>query len=174
MKQLLLSYTQFNIWANQQMIDVVLKLSEEQIDTTMIGSFESIRKTVYHIWSAENIWNQRLALAENPIFGKMNFEGTFKEATELWLQESVQLNAFAQKQNSEDAFLHEFIYVDFKKNHHKNTVWQTIQHVCNHSNFHRGQIVNYLRFAGVIKIPPTDYIHWCSTVDKNKSNQNNL
>ena len=74
MKQLLLSYTQFNIWANQQMIDVLLKLSEEQIDTKMIGSFESIRKTVYHIWSAENIWNQRLALAENTIFGKMNFE----------------------------------------------------------------------------------------------------
>jgi uncharacterized damage-inducible protein DinB len=160
MKQLLLSYVQFHVWANQQFIDALSQLTDNQLDAEFAGSFTSIRKTVYHLWVAESIWNQRLALAENINYNLHVFAGPFAEAMENWQQESLALLAFVTKQKTDEAFLHEFIYVDLKKKSFKNPVFQTVHHVCNHATFHRGQLVNYLRAIGITKIPSTDYMTW--------------
>jgi uncharacterized damage-inducible protein DinB len=161
MKQLLLSLAQYNAWANLQMIALVEKLDAPQLDAELQGSFPSIRKTVYHIWMAESIWNSRLALTENPVIEAINYNGDFAEALQKWKTESHNMIAFVQKQFSDDAFLHEYIYVDLKKQSHKNSVYQTLQHVCNHSTFHRGQLINYFRALGIGPLSSTDYIHWC-------------
>jgi uncharacterized damage-inducible protein DinB len=166
MKQLLVSYVQFHVWANQQFIKILSTLSDDDLDKELVGSFTSIRKTVYHLWAAESIWNQRLALVENVNYQLYLFEGPFAEAIENWEQESQVLLAFVNKQKDDDAFLHQHIYVDSKKNSHKNNVVDTVHHVCNHGTFHRGQLVNYLRAIGITKLPSTDYNTWCKLCKK--------
>ena len=68
MKDLLLKYAQYNVWANNLLIEVLQSLEDEQVNQEVVSSFTSIRATVYHIWSAEYIWLQRLTLVEHPIW----------------------------------------------------------------------------------------------------------
>ena len=158
MKDLLLKYAQYNVWANNLMIDVLLGLEEEQIDREVVSSFPSIRKTVYHTWSAESIWWQRLTLVEHPSWNEATFEGSFKDACENWKEASAQLVLFVEKLYDDRALNHVFQYYDLKKNSHKSPVNLTLMHVFNHSTSHRGQLITLLRQAGVKKIPQTDFI----------------
>ena len=60
MKELLTSYANYNLWANDLLTSVIEKnISDNQLDLTIISSFDSLRKTVYHLWDAENIWYKR-------------------------------------------------------------------------------------------------------------------
>jgi uncharacterized damage-inducible protein DinB len=58
-------YTKYNYWANEILLSIILnELNNEKLDKTIISSFPSLRKTVYHLWDAELIWRriaQRMA-----------------------------------------------------------------------------------------------------------------
>ena len=43
MKQTLLQFAQYNLWANKLMLDAILQLTPEQLDMTITSSFDSIR-----------------------------------------------------------------------------------------------------------------------------------
>ena len=68
MKETLLQYAKYNLWANSRMIEVLAKLSEEKLDMEIESSFPTIRKTVWHCVRAEDIWLQRLNLVGNPVW----------------------------------------------------------------------------------------------------------
>ena len=158
MKELLLKYADYNIWANNLLIDVLLKLSDEELDKEIISSFPSIRATVYHVWSAEYIWLQRLALVEHPVWLEGTFTGTMAEACAQWKEASVNLRTFIDKQYDDRMLTHVFQYYDRQKISHKLQVNYVLQHVFNHSTSHRGQLITMLRQVGVKKIPQTDFI----------------
>jgi uncharacterized damage-inducible protein DinB len=158
MKELLLQYAQYNIWANKRIIDALLKLDESSLDTEITSSFPSLRKTVYHTWSAEFIWLQRVQLVENPVWIESDFQGTFREACSEWLGVSAAMVQFTEKQYDDSAFTHVLQYYDRAKASHKMQVCQVLQHVFNHSTYHRGQLVTMLRQAGAKEIPGTDFV----------------
>ena len=62
MKELLVQYGTYNCWANQLIIDALLKLNDSDLDKEILSSFPSLRKTVFHTWSAEYVWVQRCLL----------------------------------------------------------------------------------------------------------------
>lgn len=156
MKELLLPMARYNIWANKRISDALLKLEEEQLDMHIPSSFPSLRLTVHHLMSAENIWLQRLLLVEQPVWLESGFEGTFSEACGQWLTASEGLAAFTERQFDDKVFRHIFQYYDRKKKSVKLPVSTALQHVFNHSTFHRGQLVTMMRQAGLRKIPGTD------------------
>jgi uncharacterized damage-inducible protein DinB len=158
MKELLLQYGKYNIWANKKIIDVLLKLTEEQLDMKINSSFPTLRRTVYHMWSAEQIWLDRLQLAESPVWAESNFTGSFAEACANWQQASEQLVAFISKQFDGRGLEHVVQYFDRQKRPHKTPVYTILQQSFNHATYHRGQLVTMLRQAGVTKIPGTDMI----------------
>jgi uncharacterized damage-inducible protein DinB len=155
MKETLLQLSKYNIWANKKLIDVLLKQNEELLDMEIASSFNSLRKTVYHIWGAEDIWLKRLLLAENPVWLPDSFIGSFSEACVEWQQCSKDIQKFIEKQFDDRAFEHVFQYYS-KQQSHKQQVYITLLHVFNHATYHRGQLVTMLRQAGVNKIPGTD------------------
>lgn len=157
MKELLQQYARYNVWANKQLIDVLQKLDNEQLDAEIKSSFPSIRKTVYHLWSAEDIWLQRLLLAEQPVWAESVFDGSFDEAAAKWQDTSAGLLAFVEKQYNDDAFRHVLQYYNLKKVSFKLPVYTVLMQVFNHATYHRGQLVTMLRQAGVKKIPGTDF-----------------
>jgi len=52
----------------------------------------------------------------------------------------------------------ELSYKSVKGEPFTNRISHVIQHVVNHSTFHRGQIITMLRNAGVTELFPTDFI----------------
>ncbi|MES1225792.1 MAG: DinB family protein, partial [Bacteroidota bacterium] len=54
MKELLKQMAAYNIWANQKIIDVILSLPEEKQIAEVPSSFNSLNKTLLHMWDAES------------------------------------------------------------------------------------------------------------------------
>lgn len=158
MKETLLQYANYNVWANKRIIEEMQKVDLVQLDAEITSSFSSLRKTVLHIWSAENIWLQRLQLAEQPVWIENSFAGTFEEACMKWQDCSMQMQKFVEKQFNDAAFSHVMQYYTRKKQPMKSKVSEVLIHVFNHSTHHRGQMVTMLRQAGLTTIPTTDFI----------------
>lgn len=157
MKELLQQYARYNVWANQQFIKVLRQMTEEQVDMKIQSSFPTIRKTVYHMWSAEDIWMQRMELVERPLYQATIFEGTLEEALVNWEKTSEKLVHFVENKHDDEAFNHIVQYYDLNKRPSKVPIVRVLMQVFNHATYHRGQLVTMFRQAGVKKIPQTDF-----------------
>ena len=157
MKQLLLEYAEYNAWANKKIIEVLLKLKEGADRNEIVSSFPSVYKTVMHSWSAESIWLQRLQLAEHPVWHEDIFKGTLSEACHEWQAVSSAFVEFVTKQYDDKALQHVVQFYDRQKNAYKMPVYQVLQHVFNHSTYHRGQLITMLRQLGITKLPQPDF-----------------
>ncbi|RPD38873.1 DinB family protein [Chitinophaga barathri] len=159
MRELLLRYAMYNIWANQRLLAVLNGLSAEQLDKDLGSSFPTLRATVYHIWDVEGIWHQRLQLASPVIPPARDFEGAWPEFAQRFSRQSEQLKDFIM--TASDAKLaHTIEYHHPVKGICKSAVENSIFTAFNHSTFHRGQLVTMLRQLGVTKIPATDFIEY--------------
>src|SRR5579863_5902393 len=67
--ELLLKYARYNQWAHKRLLDLINTLTVEQQHAIIQSSFDSLYKTVLHIWSAESLWLGRLNLAPIKITG---------------------------------------------------------------------------------------------------------
>jgi len=159
MKELLKQYAAYNIWASQKILDIIRSLPEEKHIAEVPSSFNSLMKTVLHMWDAESVWWQRMKLQDRLIIPSENFKGNMKDVIDGLLQQSKQWEEWI-KNASDLAIDHVFQYQNSKREQFKQPIYQMIMHVFNHSTYHRGQLVNMLRQLGVEKIPQTDFILW--------------
>jgi uncharacterized damage-inducible protein DinB len=155
MKETITTYTQYNFWANTRLTDVVQKINSSLLDKEIKSSFPSLRKTMHHIWSAEEVWHKRLC-GESPAFlpEPGNNFSLFRE------QLIARSKSFTDLVNTKDENYLRLpnFYKDTRGNSHTNPHWQMIMHCMNHSTYHRGQVVTILRELGVTAIPSTDMI----------------
>ena len=79
MKILLTQFAAYHVWANQQLLDVMQPLPQSLKDQKVVSSFDSLTKTLLHIWDAESIWWQRMQLQEQIVRPSDGFAGTFAE-----------------------------------------------------------------------------------------------
>ena len=156
MKQLLQQYAAYNTWANKKILETAKLLSEEQINKEIVSSFPSVYKTVLHLMEVENVWWERLKLAEHTTLSGW-FTGNFDELSKKLLELSQQWHDWIQNAN-EVNITHVFAYQNSKKEHFKQPVYEMLLHLFNHQTFHRGQLVTMFRQLGLDKIPPTDFI----------------
>ena len=158
MKEIILNYTHYNLWANRLISEVLLRVPDEQARQEMGGSFSSLQKTAEHVWVAECIWLQRLHMVEQVMVPSQASHGDMGDLCKQWLQCSEGLDNFATDIRDDRGLEHTFHYYNMAGEHQKSTVWECLHHVCNHSTFHRGQMVTLLRQLGISKIPSTDLI----------------
>lgn len=157
MKQLLTSYANYDYWANKQILDLVLTLTEAQQKQQVLSSFPSIHKTCSHVWDASRIWWQRLQHDTNVMGPTIDANypigevaGNILKQNREWIDwvtaaAVADLDAvLSYKNNKGDAF--------------SQPVKEILLHLFNHGTYHRGQLVTMLRQVGVEKIPATDYI----------------
>ena len=157
MKELLKQFAAYNAWASQKLMEVILALPEEKQVAEVTSSFNSLYKTVLHMWDAESAWWQRMKMQERLVIPSKNFKGTMTDVANGLMQQSRQWEEWAANA-SELSIEHVFQYYNSKKEHFKQPVWQVMIHVFNHDTYHRGQLVTMLRQLGVEKIPPTDFV----------------
>jgi len=156
MKNTLKAYTSYNLWANNEMIKCVEKLSQEQLHQTIESSFNSVFKTILHIWDAEYIWLQRMqgnSIKDWP--SKMMDKDGF--STNLFLASSANFNDFVNACN--DSFFDQNCeYTNLKGEQFSTPFASVIMHCMNHGTYHRGQLVTMFRQLGLMEIPSTDLI----------------
>ena len=160
MKELLKQMSTYNIWANQKIIDVILALPEEKQLAEVPSSFNSLHKTLLHMWDAESVWWQRMKLHERFIRPSDNFKGTTQDAVNGLMSQSYLWEGWVSNV-SELMLEHVFEYRNDKKEQIKMPIWQMLTHVFNHNTYHRGQLINMLRQLGIEKLPQTDFSFWC-------------
>jgi len=159
MKELLKQLAAYNSWANQRLLEVILKLPDEKHHEKIPSSFATISATLMHMWVAESAWWQRIKLEERVLSPLDNFNGTLKDVSNGIMYLDQQWIEWINNA-SEISIEHVIQYYNSKKEHFKQPCWQIILHVCNHNTYHRGQLVNMLRQLDVDKIPPTDFVVW--------------
>src|SRR4051812_4465983 len=90
MKELFLQYAGFNVWANQLLLDAINALPEEKQKQEIESSFNSLYKTVLHMWDAESIWWQRVKLLERLNIPSESFNGDMRKLSDnLLLQDKL-------------------------------------------------------------------------------------
>jgi uncharacterized damage-inducible protein DinB len=165
MKELLQQYAAYNLWADQQLTERVLKLPEEQQTKEFPGSFPSLHLTLLHLWDTGSAWWQRLKLHEVVIPPSVHFKGNTRDAVNGLLHQDKLWESWINNA-TEMALQHVFAYQNSRSVHFKQPVYQMILHVLNHSSYHRGQLVTLLRNLEADKIPNTDFIHFSRSIYK--------
>jgi uncharacterized damage-inducible protein DinB len=159
MKELLMQFAAYNIWATQRLLDLINALPEEKQKAEVPSSFKSLYTTVLHMWDAESIWWQRLKMHERIIRPSENFKGTMQDVSNGLISQSLLWKDWVD--NASDMSLdHVFQYYTTKRELFKQPTWQMLLHLFNHGTYHRGQLINILRQVGVEKLPDTDFIVW--------------
>lgn len=159
MKETLAPYASYNLWANRQITDTLMLLPESDHHRPVASSFPSLFATVLHLWDAESIWWQRLKLQERLIIPSESCPPVLQEAVQGLISQSVHWDEWVN-QASDLQLRHVFAYQNSRREQFKQPVSQMLQHVFNHSTYHRGQLVTMMRVLGHSRVPATDYMHW--------------
>jgi uncharacterized damage-inducible protein DinB len=157
MKQLLTSYAIYDRWANEQLFNVIVSLTEAQQEQVIKSSFPSIHKTCSHMWDAYRIWWQRLQDDEKIIGPTVDANHPIAYVVEQILIQNQQWTDWVSAA-SEATLEAELSYKNMKGEPFRQPVKEILLHVSNHGTYHRGQLVTMLREVGVEQIPQTDYI----------------
>jgi len=163
MNQQHLDYATYTVWANKRLIDNLCPTDDSLLEKELVASFPTIRATILHIWLAETGWLSRLRGLGWEASNVTNFTGSNQELFTAWQATSLAFQHFVESADLEKA-------IEFR---HKGTSFsiparEIVLTVCNHSSFHRGQIVMMMRQLGITEIAQTDYIEWVRLKAANK------
>ena len=159
MKEQLLNYTHYNLWANKRLCDFLAQAEEEKMNQEIVSSFTSIRKTVFHVYGAQSLWLQRLGGVSPSAFPSYETK-TSSETLGALLETSQQIIDYVNS-HSEEELQKEIEYKNIAGNKFHSKICDIIQHVVNHATYHRGQVITILRQVGYTKLFDSDYIVFC-------------
>jgi len=143
---------EYNKWANAKMLDVASKLSPEQFTADLQSSHRSVRDTLAHTLAAEWIWLERWK-GTSP--GALLTAADFPTAESLrarWAQVEKDYTEFFGEL-SDEALERVIAYKNTKGEQWEYPLGSMIQHLLNHSTYHRGQVTTMLRQLGAEVIP---------------------
>ncbi len=155
-KEYLQKLAEYNIWANELVIGWLGQITDDQWSRKLVGSMDSISATCAHIAGAEKAWGERFNNIKEP-FLTSYFKGSKNELIPIWKSASNNLLAYIQNKSNAD-LAGSFDYQNIKGEAFTSKYVDALAHVFNHSTYHRGQIVNYLRQVGFTDVGSTDLI----------------
>jgi uncharacterized damage-inducible protein DinB len=159
MKDLLLNYARYNLWANKRLCDFLAQAEEEKLNQEIVSSFASIRKTVFHVYGAQSLWLQRLGGVSPSVFPSYETKSSSETLSAL-LETSQQLIDYVNS-HTEEELQTEIDNKNVAGNKFRSKICDIIQHVVNHATYHRGQVITMLRQVGYTKLFDSDYIVFC-------------
>jgi uncharacterized damage-inducible protein DinB len=136
----------YDAWANRRVLDACAALAPEQFTKDLGSSFRSVRDTMAHIMGAEWLWLERFQGRT----ARLPSGDQFPDLASLrkrWAEVERDLLAYVDALSAAD-LERSFDYWDMKDNPHTSLLWQTLQHVANHSTYHRGQVTTLFRQLG--------------------------
>jgi uncharacterized damage-inducible protein DinB len=142
---------QYDRWANQRVLQAISVLSQEQFIRDLGGSFRSVRDTIVHILGGEWIW---LTYWNLPSHSFAELVGLRTRRDTLFHPDFFpNVNAVQSKWNEVEKMQVEFVnsltdellekLLPFRDTQIK--LAHLMQHMANHSTYHRGQISLMMR-----------------------------
>ena len=139
---------EFNYWAKKRLMPIVESLSEEQFAKDLGSSHRSIHGTLVHTVGAEHIWLSRwTGQPASKLIDPKDYPTTVA-VRKKWDQVEQETSKFVSELTDE-RLASVLTYKTVEGKQLSNLLWQTMQHLVNHSTYHRGQIVVMLRQLGV-------------------------
>ncbi len=129
----------YNTWANQRILDAAAKLSDQQFTTQVRASFDSVRNTLVHIMSVQQVWLVRAQSLPNP--PALNFEDypTFESVSDFWHDLDAQTHQIVD--HIDETQLASIIrYVNNAGEPNAYPLWQILPHQVTHAQQHRSEI----------------------------------
>jgi uncharacterized damage-inducible protein DinB len=137
---------EFNSWANVRTRKAVESLPEKKLYVDMRNSFGSIHGTLVHLVGAENVWLQRMNRVAG-VFIKADQYPKYDALKTKWKEVEEGWQKFISTL-SEEALQRAITFKNLNGEEVTDIVWMALQHIVNHSTYHRGQITTMVRQAG--------------------------
>jgi uncharacterized damage-inducible protein DinB len=144
----------YNAWAMRTLFAAVGALPEDQYHRDLKSSFGGIHGTLAHIVWAEQIWLHRWVGKPNPAVPQGTDLHSLAEVRERWEAVAAERGAFLVTLTNLDETR---VVKPSSGGEYVHTFGQMLRHVINHSSYHRGQVVSFIRQLGS-KPPDTDLI----------------
>ncbi|MBS1599578.1 MAG: hypothetical protein JST75_15240 [Bacteroidetes bacterium] len=158
MKELIDQYAHYNLWAHKRLLDFINTLNMRQHHQQIASSFNSLYKTVLHVWAAETIWFKRFD-RESIRIDTDPFNASMKELSDSLIQLDQKVLDWVLNKD-ESALVENLTYRNLKGEEFSQPYYLLLMHLFNHGTYHNGQIVTMLRQLKMEKIPDTDFIVW--------------
>jgi len=151
----------FNAWANQRVFDRCAALSQEQFAQRIISSYPSVRETLVHIVAGEWIWLELWRGRTHAAEERQRYAAQFADLGTLragWSELEKERQGFLGTLTEAD--LERVVeYRSVRGNRFAYSLRRMLQHVVNHSTYHRGQVITLLRQLGASPCA-TDYLRY--------------
>jgi uncharacterized damage-inducible protein DinB len=146
----------FNSWANHRTIEACAALTPEQFTRDLRSSFGSVRDTLAHTYGAEWIWLERWHGRVPTAFPSAADFPDIETVRRRFIEIDRNLVDYAASLTADD--LHRVVsFKTMAGTPFAQPLWQMLQHLANHSTYHRGQVTTLLRQLGA-KATSTDLI----------------
>ena len=159
---------EYDRWANSRILELVEALTPEQFTRDLGGSFPSIRDVLLHMVASSWAW---LTYWKEPLPSDRILTDLFTRSETLFRSESLPTLAAAQAkwaevENEQVEFVHEvtdeLLGRTLPVGNTSVSLAHLMQHLANHSTYHRGQIAMMLRQLGA-KAQATDFAEFLLT-----------
>lgn len=140
----------YNRWANRRLLATASRLLSEDLSRDLNASFGSVRGTLLHILWGDWGW---LRFFQD---GSFMAEPTIEDFPDVAALETFCTDLEQGQQVFVEGLTDERLAGPCAIRGHEYTLGDLIQHVLNHSTYHRGQVVLMLRQLGQTP-PATDY-----------------
>lgn len=139
----------YNAWAMRILYDAVApaRVPEEEYFRDLKSSFGGIHGTLQHIVWAEHLWLNRWLLKPNPVVYQGKDLAMLDEVRARWEEVEAERNAFLAG-ITDDRLDETRVVKPSAGGEFVHTFRQMFRHLVNHSSYHRGQVVTFLRQLG--------------------------
>lgn len=137
----------YNAWATNRIFEVLGTLSAEETTRDMKASHRSIHGTLIHLVGAEKMWLSRMLGTPDRAMIKPEEFPTIADLKAEWERTGFATAKFVGTL-SDKKLLETFTYPTSTGEQFTYRYGEALQHVVNHSTFHRGQVVALVRQMG--------------------------
>ena len=138
----------FNYWAKSRILGVVEPLSDKEYFKDLGSSHGGIHGTLVHSMGAEEIWLKRWKGDSPGSLYKAEDFATLDDVVNRWDMVEHEMMGFCHMLKTDDDLTKLITYKDIKGNQYTQQLYLMMQHLVNHSTYHRGQVITMLRQLG--------------------------
>ena len=137
----------YNAWATNRVFESLAQLPEDLYRKDLKASHGGIHGALVHLVGAEKLWLSRWLGKPESILLKPEEVPALAALKEVWEDMAGRTARFVAKLDDQKASS-QFEYTTTEGKKHTSTYWQTLQHLVNHSTYHRGQVAALMRQIG--------------------------
>jgi len=154
----------YNDWANDRTLNAAAALTSEQFNQKHGSSFSSVRDTMVHIFGAEWVWLERWNGTSPRALPGADDIATIDNLRSRWNGVEAARKQFLAGL-SDESLKQPITYTNFKGQEWSYSLESMLQHLVNHSSYHRGQVTTMLRQLGAEATSTDLLLYLDATID---------